>query len=394
MAILRASALALLTVLPLHAFAGEPVTIGETFRIRSKVLNEDRTYQVHLPASYPWAKDRRYPVLYVLDGRTHFRHMAASADFLAAEGEMPETIVVAVASTVRIRDFTQTDWKEAWVGGGGAANFKRFLSTELIPLVERTYRTDGFRTLLGHSAGGQFVLYTLTSEPALFRAYVALSPSLDWDHRLPARSLRKALESASSLSAFLYAARSDDSGQALADWDELVAALGARKVPGFRWKTEAFPEERHRSIPLVGSIHALRALYDGYRMPEGLADGGIAAVNRHYEAFSKTLGWPVAPTESAVNEVAYAELERGRTEEAIALFRRNVDAHPYSANAWDGLKDGYAKVGRWKDAAAAADRALELARASDDPQLPEFEHQARKMRDRLNEETGPPRSRE
>lgn len=103
---------------------------------------------------------------------------------------------------------------------------------------------------------------------------------------------------------------------------------------------------------------------------------------------------PVHRGDPAVREVAYAELERGRTEEAIALFRRNVDAHPYSANAWDGLKDGYAKVGRWKDAAAAADRALELARASDDPQLPEFEHQARKMRDRLNEETGPPRSRE
>jgi uncharacterized protein len=390
-AALRASALALLIVFSPHAFAGEPVTIGETLRIHSKVLGEDRTYQVHLPASYPWAKDRRYPVLYVLDGKTHFVHTAATADFLAAEGEMPETIVVAIASTVRIRDFTQTDWKEAWVGGGGAANFKLFLSTELIPLVERTYRTDGFRTLTGHSAGGQFVLYTLTSEPALFHAYVALSPSLDWDHRLPARSLKKALGSASSLNAFLYAARSDDSGQALADWEELVAALGARKVPGFRWKSEAFPEERHRGIPLVGGIRALRALYEGYQMPEGLADRGIDAVAKHYEAFSRTLGWPVPPTESAINEAAYAALEHDRPEEALALFRRNVDEHPNSANAWDGLKDAYAKAGRWKDAAAAADHALALARASDDPQLPEFEHQAREMRERLKQETEPSR---
>ena len=84
-------------------------------------------------------------------------------------------IVVAVASTVRIRDFTQTDWPTAWVGGGGAGNFKRFLSTAL-PWVDRTYRTDGFRALSGHSAGGQFVLYCLTAEPALFQAYIALSP--------------------------------------------------------------------------------------------------------------------------------------------------------------------------------------------------------------------------
>jgi uncharacterized protein len=391
MAAMRILALSLLVLVPAIARAGEPVVIGETLRIRSKVLDEDRTFQVHLPASYRWAKDRRYPVLYVLDGKTHFVHAAASTEFLASEGEIPETIVVALASTVRVRDFTQTDWKEAWVGGGGAANFKRFLSAELIPFVEKTYRTDGFRTLLGHSAGGQFVLYTLASEPALFHAYVALSPSLDWDHRLPARSLKKALESAPALNAFLYAARSDDSGQALADWEELVAALGARKVPGFRWKTEAFPEERHRTIPLVGGIHALRALYDGYRMPEGLEEQGMDAVTKHYEALSRTLGWPVPPTESAVNAVAYAALEHDRVEDALALFRRNVDVHPSSANAWDGLKDGLAKAGRWKDAASAADRALELARASDDPQLPEFEHQARKMHDRLEQETGPPR---
>lgn len=391
MTAVRVLAFSLLIAFPAVARAGEPVTIGETFGIHSKVLNEDRTYQVHLPVRYGIEKDKRFPVLYVLDGKTHFQHTAASAAFLAAEGEIPETIVVAIASTVRIRDFTQTDWKEAWVGGGGAANFKRFLSAELIPLVEKTYRTDGFRTLVGHSAGGQFALYTLASEPALFHAYVALSPSLDWDGRLPARSLKKALESAPSLNAFLYAARSDDSGQALADWEELVAALEARKVPGFRWKSEAFPEERHRSIPLVGGIHALRALYDGYRMPEGLADRGIAAVTQHFEAFSKTIGWPFAPTERAINDAAYAALEHGRVEAALALFRRNVDEHPSSANAWDGLTDGYAKAGRWTDAAAAADRALELARASNDPQLPYFQGQARKMHDRLDKETGPPR---
>ena len=368
------------------ARAGQPVTIGETFSIHSAVLNEDREYQVHLPDSYTWAKDRRYPVLYVLDGKTHFQHAAASVDFLAAEGEIPETIVVAVASTVRVRDFTQSDWKEAWVGGGGAANFKRFLSAELIPLVEKAYRTDGFRTLSGHSAGGQFVLYTLTSEPALFRAYVALSPSLDWDGRLPARSLKKALETAPSKNAFLYAARSDDSGQALADWDELVAALGARKVPGFRWKTEAFPEERHGSIPLVGGIHALRQLYAGYRLPEGLAEKGLPAVEAHYESVSRTLGWPVPVPEGAINELGYAALSQRRVNEAIALFKRNADANPSSANAWDSLADGYEAAGRWREAAGASDRSVELATSADHPSLLDFRRHAAKLHDRVKRE--------
>src|SRR5882724_5962098 len=194
--------LLLLVPLSVSAQAADPVTIGQVERIKSTVLAEVRTYEVYLPDSYGWAKDRRYPVFYVLDGKTHFVHTAGSVGFLAAQGEIPEMIVVAIASTVRVRDFTQTDWPRMWVGGGGANNFKRFLSAELIPDVERKYRTDGFRVLSGHSAGGQFALYCLTSEPSLFHAYFALSPSLDWDDNLPQRSLEQSFELTRSLPAF------------------------------------------------------------------------------------------------------------------------------------------------------------------------------------------------
>ena len=141
----RILALLLMLLYLAAASSAGQVVIGETQNIHSSVLNEDRTYRVYLPDSYRWAKDRHYPVLYLLDGQTEFVHTASSVDYLAAQGEIPEMIVVAIDSTVRVRDFTQTDWPSHWIGGGGAADFKRFLSTELIPTVDRTYRTDGFR---------------------------------------------------------------------------------------------------------------------------------------------------------------------------------------------------------------------------------------------------------
>jgi hypothetical protein len=312
-------------------------------------------------------------------------------DFLAAQGEIPETIVVAIASTVRVRDFTQSDWPKAWVGGGGADNFKRFLSTELIPAIENTYRASGFRILSGHSAGGQFALHCLASEPALFRSYFAFSSSLDWDDRLPVRSLKKALEGARTLNAFLYVSRGDDSGQALADYDGLVAALASRRIPGFRWKSEAFPEERHTSTPLLGQIHALRALYAGYRLPEGVTEKGLPAVEEHYAGVSRTLGWPVAVPEDAINELAYEVLSKGKVDEAIALFKRNVEASPKSADAWDSLADAYAKAGRWREAASASDRSVELATQFEHPNTPYFRRQAKKANDRLQQESAAPR---
>lgn len=373
----RALMLLLLLVCFSTARATGPVVLGQTHRIHSTVLNEDRTYQVYLPHSYGWAKDRRYPVLYVLDGKSHFAHTAGSVGFLAAQGDIPEMIVVAIASTVRVRDFTQTDWHTNWVGGGGAENFKRFLSSELLPDIDRAFRTDGFRVLSGHSAGGQFVLYCLTSEPSLFNAYIALSPSLDWDNNLPQRSLEKAFESSPRLAAFLYVARSDDSGRPLADYDRLVETLKMKSPPAFRWYSQEFPGETHSSIPLLGQINGLRHLYTGYRFHNDMLEKGFAFAQQHFQDVSKTVGWSLDMPEHVVNSLGYAALSQERIQDAIELFKRNVEANPNSANAYDSLADGYAKAGMLRHAAVASDRAAKLAVEFDLPNRSSFIEQAR-----------------
>jgi predicted alpha/beta superfamily hydrolase len=368
------------------AVAG-PVVLGQTERLHSASLDEDRTYRVYLPDSYGWAKDRRYPVLYLLDGKHHFVHTAAAVGYLVAAGEIPEMIVVAIDSTVRIRDFTQTDWPSMWVGGGGAGNFKRFLSTELIPKIEQTYRTNGFRVLSGHSAGGQFALYCLTAEPSLFRAYFAFSPSLDWDDNLPQRSLEKSLTVTRELKAFLYVARSDDGGRALADYERLVETLKTKSPQGFRWHSQPFPDETHVSVPLRAQIDALRHLYAGYRFHDDLLGKGLAFAEQHFQAVSKTVGWPIAIPEVVINSLGHAALSDGKTQEAISLFKRNVDGNPNSASAHDSLAEGYAEAGMWKDAAAAEERAVALATEFDLPDRPYFIKQREKINERLRQES-------
>lgn len=369
------------------AGAAQPVVVGQSHSLRSSVLDEERTYRVSLPGSYAWAKDRRYPVLYLLDGQTHFLHTSGSAGYLAAQGDIPEMIVVAMDSTVRIRDFTQSDWSTAWVGGGGAANFKRFLSSELIPSVERAYRTDGFRVLAGHSAGGQFALYCLTSEPALFQAYLVFSPSLDWDDNLPQKSLEKSFESARAVKAFLYVARSDDSGRALADYERLVETLKTKSPQGFRWFSEAYPTETHGSIPLLAQIDALRRLYSGYRLHPDLLGKGVEFVEKHFADVSRTVGWPLPVPEGVINALGYDALSAGKTEAAIALFKRNVEASPNSANAYDSLADAYEKAENWGEAAKAAQRAADLGAELDHANRQYFAKHAAELKARVEQET-------
>jgi predicted alpha/beta superfamily hydrolase len=371
----------------LNTCVGEVVSIGESHRIHSSQLNEDREYKVYLPDSYKWAQDKRYPVLYVLDGNSHFFHTAASVEFLSAQGEIPEMIVVAIASTVRVRDFTQTDWSSHWIGGGGADKFRAFLPKELIPEIDRTYRTQDFRVLSGHSAGGQFALYCLTSDPTLFQAYFALSPSLDWDDKLPLRSLESYFTSTQTLKTFVYIGRGDDyaGGEALADFSKLVEILG--KAPqGMRWQVRTFPDETHTTLPLLGQIDALRSLYSGWRLPEATLDKGLAAVQAHYEDVSKMLGRPVAVPENVLNDLGYAALEQGKVKEAITLFQSNVDANPNSANAYDSLADGYLKDGQLLAAKVAEDHSVQLARRWANPNLISFERRAKKIDQQLQEQ--------
>lgn len=357
----------------------------DTLDIASAALGETRRVEVSLPASYDWATERRYPVLYLLDGQTHGGHAVASSEFLAAQGQLPELIVVSVHSTVRVRDFTQTDWPEAWIGGGGAAHFTRFLVTELVPRIERDYRTlrtPPFRILAGHSASAQYALHQLATAPAFFHAYLAMAPSLDWDGQLPVRELESALPRADRPARFAYFAYGDDYEQALARDLRLARALAAAAPGTLRAQVRAFPEERHSALPLLALIDGLRALYAGYALPEDLAAKGLAAVDAHYAALSAQLGTPVAAPEAALNEVGYWLLGSERVAEAIAVFERAASENPSSANAWDSLAEALEQGARLDEALRASRRAVELATRFDLPNRASFERNLSRLQEK------------
>src|SRR5882672_3395991 len=94
-----------LSTIDLKAQTDPAITIGKKERLFSKVLNEERELWVYLPRSYNQSSDT-YPVLYLLDGASHFEHVAALVEYLSNNLRIPQTIVVAIPNTDRVRDFT------------------------------------------------------------------------------------------------------------------------------------------------------------------------------------------------------------------------------------------------------------------------------------------------
>jgi hypothetical protein len=65
-------------------------------------------------------------------------------------------------------------------------------------------------------------------------------------------------------------------------------------------------------------------------------------------------------TESQINAMGYALLQRGGVADAVIVFEKNVERFPHSANAYDSLGEAYAAAGDREKAIANYQRSFEL----------------------------------
>jgi predicted alpha/beta superfamily hydrolase len=159
---------------------------SDALRIRSRFLEENRRFLVDLPPSYALQSQRRYPVLYLLDGGDRRQHSRDLPLYTRARETLswirnsggPELILVGIDNVSRERDMLPIKRPEIAVDGGGAAKFCRFITRELIPEIEKKYRCSGERILYGESYGGLFAFYVLAQKKNHFRHILAISPAV------------------------------------------------------------------------------------------------------------------------------------------------------------------------------------------------------------------------
>jgi predicted alpha/beta superfamily hydrolase len=164
-----------------------PVSAHDTFSIASKAVGESRLINVHTPVGYGTKTNTRFPVLYMPDGGIDedFPHVVKTVDSLIALGVIRPVIVVGIPNTQRRRDLTgpTTVHSDSAIAPkvGGSAAFRRFIRNELIPSVDKRYRSTDERSIIGESLAGLFVVESFLLEPSLFDHYIAFDPSLWWN---------------------------------------------------------------------------------------------------------------------------------------------------------------------------------------------------------------------
>lgn len=374
--------------------ATEPLVSVHTNTIKSKVLNEDRPYSVYLPPSYHHTRyaPADYAVLYLLDGETFLQTAVALVDHMSNTSktgnmQIPELIVVAIPNTERGRDMihapefpdetnspNDTTPPQKTPEPSGADRFLEFIETELIPQIDRDYRTLPHRTIVGHSLSALAALHSLLTQPGLFQNYIAIDPSLHWANeeiiaRLPAFFAdHPDVRARVAVTAVNYEQRLatyKKRGLAALDLVSLITREGVRpfenfqqaldrgKPPHLHVAMRKFPEETHDTVPLPSLYYGLKTVFKGYE-PDMLTvfDAPADELERHFAAYSELAGAQFLPPEPVIDAIGNEPasqidviVEEGDEdaepfyEASEAYYRLNVRLYPESDHARTKLAD-------------------------------------------------------
>lgn len=352
------------TVLLIFSFCGnaqntESITIGKKELIHSKVLNENRTIWIYTPdMTFKSANlDKQYPVLYLLDGNAHFYSTVGIIQQLSqanGNGVLPEMIVVGIENTNRLRDFVPSADLDK------TNPFIDFLSSELIPYIDKNYNTAPYKLLVGHSLGGLTAIDVVTKFPKLFNAHIAIDPSMSYSNekflnntiaQLPKQNMdgkRLFVGIANTMPTGMTISQLKNNKsfetqhiRSILKLDEFLK----KNTNGLYYEEKYYETEVHNTVPLLSEYDGLRFIFDYYPLDateEDFADSTALIASKlktHYSKVSEKMGYKNAAPEGLINYFAYEALRKIQNKKAKALFELNIEWYPESSNVYDAYAD-------------------------------------------------------
>ncbi|SFC31551.1 alpha/beta hydrolase [Pseudoalteromonas denitrificans] len=374
----------------LKSFANDAITIGHSETLYSKVLNEQRTILVHLPDEYDATQNNRYPVLYTLDGAHHFSHMVGTIQRLENEMIVPHIVVAIVTENgkQRFRDFTPSKPKN-YKGKnilGEADNFMHFLSSELIPYIDKKYKTQAVRTLAGHSAGGLFSVHTLFLAPDLFQHYIIMSPAVRYNKMALINKIARSLNVRTQLKVFLFMTMANEPGFELSI-NRLVQVLKKQSPKSLEWQFHEYENESHMSNPSKTFHNAMIEIgkYRGWSVSPELAQQTSKKIKAHFQRLSEKFNQDIKLAEDVITNIGFAAKDQGRLNQAIDLFKLGIFWYPSSSILHDLLASTFVANNELNEALVMQQKAVKFAQVHNSDNLKDLNQHLQNIKNKLEE---------
>ncbi|NQX82337.1 MAG: tetratricopeptide repeat protein [Flavobacteriaceae bacterium] len=306
----------------------------KTIKIDSKSLNEAQEIQIYLPDSYD-TSNKKYPVLYILDGQWHFINGVGIQKSLRLPGVLPEMIVVGITNK------NTNDPLRRTILINQSDKYIQFLEKELIPFIDKEYRSSVDRVLFGWERGADFANYALFTKPNLFNAALISNGSWDDIDLIDTFIAHKITDKK-----YLYIANSSLDIYTVESSDLLAKKLKEKSPNQLIWKYQLFNDEAHGTTAYLALYHGLRYYYHDFGPPifsdiKGFVDfGGIPKLKDFFVRRGKRYSFPTEIddlTKRRLISLAYLKNNIKYFDLFINEFKDTAESKRYDSPRWQNI---------------------------------------------------------
>jgi predicted alpha/beta superfamily hydrolase len=320
--------------------------------IKSEILDQDRKLFVYLPTDYHKDTTKTYPVHYISDAPRTSNLYFDLIRLHAMTNDVPRSIVIGLSSDRRNENF---NFKS------NAGKYLEFVQNELIPFVEQHYRTKKYKVFAGHSAGGNFVMYTFLQNPELFNAYIAGSPG-------PVKQLidfanNSAIDLKTEDYRFLYASVGTDNDTDTLSFRSLEKIMSENKAKDHEYHFKINQCENHISNIAVNFQDGFQKLYENWKfqLPDNLDKPISQVIQNHYDALEEKFGYKPKPGKWEVIFPTMDKLAKnGDFKNAIDILKYCIELYPESDQAYAFLAKVHFDTGKMEPGKKYLEKALEI----------------------------------
>ncbi|MBE1299313.1 MAG: hypothetical protein GJ680_05330 [Alteromonadaceae bacterium] len=345
------------------------INTGNVFSFASEILKEEREIYISFPANYSHSV-HKYPVIIVLDGEYLFPLVTSIVKHQASRNYMPESIVVGISNNTGKRmemamEIFHEDGAPFFFGEnlGQPDKYLAFFKEELIPSLEKQYRINSHRTIIGMSPTFGPVLEAFWNQPDLFRGYIVLAAEIGKYLKNGERIADKLLNSfklknRDKSAIYIGTSSKDVANKGLEEaklYSDLKVVQQNKNYENLNYKFELLQDEDNYGMAIKGVHNGLRTIYppelwdinykDFWR-----GDEPTNALIEVYEQLTNDYGFEVVPIESAfysVNNLVKTAEILGRQERNSQLQKwlsMAISYYPKSPILMDMQKELHRKL--------------------------------------------------
>lgn len=287
--------------------------VGFNHQIYAQSLGDSLQIQVYLPAGYDQS-NKTFPTLYLLDGQRFFLYSASLIETYQQYDLTPEFIVVGITTNYPKRFGYFSNKRDLFIA---------FMKTELLPLIDETYKVSDERLLFGWEYGGSLAFHILHSDQGLFNGYLMASP-------FPVIDEVDQLAQVEFQDRSIYFSVSPDEFAVNHGVNKLDSLLSTGNIEGLNWSFSKLSEEVHRSTPYPTLYHGVKHYFGYY--PELQIDN----LNRFLEQGS--IDYALAYNQKRAQQYGFPQELSTWTKYTIIRSAMRADAYDYFLQFSDALK--------------------------------------------------------